>query len=62
MLVTLLPLTLASDTQHRFKVYVRVFGDDGQAVRTFVLIMSMTLIKRYWHLSDLCSAVVNHNE
>ena len=34
MLVTLLPLTLASDTQHRFRVYVRIFGDDEQAVRT----------------------------
>lgn len=29
-----LPLTLASETQHRFKVYVRVDGDDRQAVNT----------------------------
>ncbi len=28
MLIVLLPLTLASDTQHRFKVYVSVDGDD----------------------------------
>lgn len=29
-----LPLTLASETQHRFKVYVRVDRDDRQAVNT----------------------------
>ena len=28
MLIVLLPLTLASQTQHRFKVYVAVHGDD----------------------------------
>lgn len=28
MLIVLLPLTLASDTQHRFKVFVTVDGDD----------------------------------
>lgn len=28
MLMVFLPLTLASDTQHRFKVYVKVIGDD----------------------------------
>ena len=36
ILVVFLPLTLASQTQHRFKVYVDVSGDgdDEQAVRT----------------------------
>ncbi len=28
ILMVFLPLTLASDTQHRFKVYVSVDGDD----------------------------------
>ena len=28
----IIPLTLASDTQHRFKVYVSVGGDDDQTV------------------------------
>ena len=32
--IFMLPLTLASDTQHRFKVYVEVGGDDEGAVRT----------------------------
>ena len=32
--IFLIPLTLASDTQHRFKVYVDVGGDDEQAVNT----------------------------
>lgn len=34
LLVVLVPLTLASDTQHRFKVYVDVNGNDDQAVDT----------------------------
>lgn len=34
-LVVLLPLTLASDTQHRFKVYVEVQGED-QTINTFM--------------------------
>ena len=33
-LIFLIPLTLASDTQYRFKVYVEVNGDDEQAVNT----------------------------
>ena len=33
-LIFLIPLTLASDTQHRFKVYVDVNGNDDQAVDT----------------------------
>lgn len=32
--LVMLPLTLASDTQHRFKVYVEVSGDDERTVRT----------------------------
>ncbi len=32
--LVMLPLTLASDTQHRFKVYVAVSGDDEQSVNT----------------------------
>ena len=32
--LVMLPLTLASDTQHRFKVYVDVGGDDQEAVNT----------------------------
>ena len=32
--LVMLPLTLASDTQHRFKVYVDVSGDDKQVVNT----------------------------
>ena len=35
LLVVFVPLTLASDTQHRFKVYVKVGGEDAkQAVNT----------------------------
>lgn len=35
ILIVLVPLTLASNTQHRFKVYVRVSGyDSRQAVNT----------------------------
>ena len=33
-LIFLIPLTLASDTQHRFKVYVEVNGDNEQAINT----------------------------
>lgn len=32
--VLMIPLTLTSDTQHRFKVYVQVYGEDKQAVST----------------------------
>ncbi len=32
--VLMIPLTLASNTQHRFKVYVHVYGDDNQAIST----------------------------
>lgn len=32
--IFLIPLTLASDTQHRFKVFVDVGGDDEQAINT----------------------------
>ena len=32
--VLIIPLTLASDTQHRFRVYVDVGGGDDQAVST----------------------------
>lgn len=32
--VLMTPLVLASDTQHRFKVYVNVYGDDDQAINT----------------------------
>ena len=41
-LIFLIPLTLASDTQHRFKVYVEVNGDDERAVNIVFLIVFLT--------------------
>ena len=68
--LVMLPLTLASDTQHRFKVYVEVNGDNEQAVKTieshvkreFRLLGDVDVVGKNGDWEDILSVFLSETE